>query len=172
MDEIIKTFHIDWKLLIAQLVNFGIVLFVLWRFALKPLSKNMEKRGKEIAKSLDDAKEIEEKLSQTRREVEEKLLAAKKEARSIIQKAQEQGKKQESAIIASSQKQSQELLAKAKTEIELQKEQMLKEIKNEAARLVVAATQKVLETKIDAETDQELAARALNNLTSKNWQET
>ena len=39
MDELVKTFHIDWKLIIAQTVNFTIVLGVLWYFAFKPLMK-------------------------------------------------------------------------------------------------------------------------------------
>ena len=62
MEELIQTFHIDWKLLIAQLINFAIVLFVLWKFAIKPLSKTMDKRTNDIEKSIDDAKKIEENL--------------------------------------------------------------------------------------------------------------
>ena len=44
MEELIKTFHIDIKLILAQLVNFGIVLFVLKRYAYGPVLKMMQER--------------------------------------------------------------------------------------------------------------------------------
>ena len=56
MDSIISTFHIDWKIIIAQAVNFAIVLAVLYFFALKPLNKLMAERAEKIAKRVNDAK--------------------------------------------------------------------------------------------------------------------
>ena len=56
MESIISTFHIDWKIIIAQMINFVIVFVVLYIFALKPLSKLMKERGEKIAKGIDDAK--------------------------------------------------------------------------------------------------------------------
>ena len=49
MDSIISTFHIDWKIIIAQAINFGVVFIVLYIFALKPLSKLMNERAEKIA---------------------------------------------------------------------------------------------------------------------------
>ena len=51
MDSIIETFHLDWKLFLAQVVNFTIVVFVLWRFAFKPLAKNLAERTRTIEKA-------------------------------------------------------------------------------------------------------------------------
>ena len=56
MESIISTFHIDWKIIIAQVINFAIVFVVLYIFALKPLSKLMKERSEKIAKGIDDAK--------------------------------------------------------------------------------------------------------------------
>ena len=56
MDSLISTFHIDWHLIVAQLVNFAVVILVLWRFALKPLGKLMDERGQTIAGGLENAK--------------------------------------------------------------------------------------------------------------------
>ena len=54
MDSIINTFHIDWKIIIAQAVNFGIVFVVLYIFALKPLNKLMAERAEKIKKGVED----------------------------------------------------------------------------------------------------------------------
>ena len=52
MDSLITTFHIDWKIVIAQVINFGIVFAVLYFFALKPLSKLMKEREDIISKAI------------------------------------------------------------------------------------------------------------------------
>ncbi|MBU0613254.1 ATP synthase F0 subunit B, partial [Patescibacteria group bacterium] len=85
MDELVKTFHIDWKLLIAQIINFGIVLGILWYFALKPLMKVMNKRNEDIEQSLKNAEEIEKRLKAAGESKEQMILEAKKESQVIME---------------------------------------------------------------------------------------
>ena len=69
MDSIISTFHIDWKIIIAQAINFGVVFVVLYIFALKPLSKLMAERSEKIKKGIDDAKKSDELLQKAERRI-------------------------------------------------------------------------------------------------------
>ncbi|KKR79869.1 MAG: ATP synthase subunit b [Candidatus Nomurabacteria bacterium GW2011_GWA2_40_9] len=62
MDEFIATFHIDWKLMLAQVINFGLVFLALYMLAAKPLKKLVDERSNEISKGLDDAKKSRELL--------------------------------------------------------------------------------------------------------------
>ena len=80
MESLISTFHLDLKLIIAQLVNFLIVAGILWFFALKPIMKIMKERTEKIEKGLKDAKSFEEKLAQAERDRLKTLSVAKKEA--------------------------------------------------------------------------------------------
>ena len=164
MDELIKTFHIDWKLLIAQIINFGIVLFVLWKFALKPLMKVMEKRGKEIEKSLDDAKKIEENLTRTETEREEKILQAKKEASQIIDEARNQGQLQGQKLIDDAKGEVQTVVAGAKEQIVQEKDKMLKEVKSEVSGLVIETTKKVLSEIMDENMDGKIIEKSLEKI--------
>ena len=50
MDTIIESFHVDFKLLIAQAINFLIVFLVLYYFVFKPLLKVMKERSEKIEK--------------------------------------------------------------------------------------------------------------------------
>jgi len=59
MEELISTFHIEWQLIIAQLVNFAIVLFVLWKFAYNPILKTLNDRTKKIEKGVKDAEDAD-----------------------------------------------------------------------------------------------------------------
>src|SRR3989344_2650788 len=74
MDEFIATFHMDWKLMLAQAVNFGLVFLVFYLLAAKPLSKLMKDRTGEISKGLDDAKKSNELLQKATEEIEKKAL--------------------------------------------------------------------------------------------------
>ena len=74
MESIIATFHIDWKIIIAQAVNFGIVFAVLYVYALKPLAKLMEERSQKINKGVIDAKESNELLKKATEEYEKNTI--------------------------------------------------------------------------------------------------
>lgn len=167
MDELIKTFHIDWKLLIAQLINFAIVLFILYKFAIKPLSKTMDKRTEEIEKSLKDAKKIEENLAKIEAEKAEKIQQAKKEAAEIIEKSRQQGEEQGQRLVAEAKAEVQTVIAAAKEQIAQEKNQMLKEVKSEVGELVVRATKKILEKTMSKEIDSQLVEESLRQAQNK-----
>jgi len=167
MDELIKTFHIDWKLLIAQLVNFGIVLFVLYKFAVKPLSKVMDKRARDIEKSLEDAKKIEENLAKIERERDERIMVAKKEAQEIIEKSRKQGQIQGQQMVDEAKGEVQTIIAAAKEQIVQEKNQMLKDVKSEVSELVIMATKKILEKTINKEIDEKIVEESLQQVHNK-----
>lgn len=164
MDEFIKTFHIDWKLLIAQLVNFGIVVFVLWRFALKPIMKNMAQRSEEIGKSLEDAKRIEKELAETERLKEERLLAAQKDAQSIIESASQEAERIRVQKVEQTKKEMEQVLEKTKAQIAAEKDQMIAEARQQVGTLVIAATEKIITKKLDPEKDRELIESAIKSV--------
>lgn len=167
MEEIINTFHIDWKLLIAQLVNFGIVLFVLYKFAIKPLSKTMDERTREIEKSLDDAQKIKESLAKVEEANAEKILQAKKEAQEILGKARAYGQEQGQKMVDDAKKEVQTVIAAAKEQIFQEKQEMLKEVKSEVGELVVMAAKKILEKVTTKEIDSKLIEESLKQVQSK-----
>ncbi len=164
MEELIKIFHIDWKLLIAQLVNFGIVLFVIWRFALKPLFKVLEKRSQEISQGLSDAKKMEENLRQSESEREKKILAAKKEAQEIVEQARARGLVSGQEIVEQAKGEVQEIIASAKSQIAEEKNKMLHEAKAEVSALVVASAAKLIEELADQKLDKEVVAASLTKV--------
>lgn len=164
MDELIKTFHLDWKLLVAQLINFGIVLFVLWKFALKPLMKVMDQRKKEIEKSLDDAKKIEANLIMSNEGREKKILEAKKEAQRLIEEAQARGQEQGQKLIEEAKAEVQTVIAAAKEQISSEKDKMLKEVKAEVSQLVVLTTKKVLSEALDENLDAKIIENSLKKI--------
>ena len=161
MDSLIETFHIDWRLLIAQIVNFSIVFAVLYWFAFKPLARVMAERTSKIAKGLDDAKRVEEKLAQTQAEFNKAVALAKKQANAILEKAAAEGETRKKEMILKAKEEIGAIINQEKQKMQAEKAVTLKEIKKEVADLVVAAVEKVLDKKMDEKKDKEIIRKVI-----------
>lgn len=161
MDELIKTFHIEANLLLAQIVNFVIVLLVLYKVAYKPVLKTLNERTGKIEKGMEDAEESRKKLENALQLEKEILTQAKKEAQGIIRKAEDNAKKNADSFALETKEKTDKMIAEAKKIIEQEKNKMFTELKMNIAGLVVSATEKVLEEKIDHQKDQGIIARSI-----------
>jgi len=161
MSELLTKLGIDWKLLIAQIVNFLVLLFVLWKFAYGPIVAMLEKRQKKIEKGLKDAEEAHKKLEESAELQKDILKKARIEAKDIVEKAYMQAEKSKSELAAEAKVQAEKIIVSAKAEIEQEKQKTIAEIKSEIGGLVVAATEKIVGEKIDEKKDKELIEEAI-----------
>lgn len=162
--EILNLFGVDWKLMLAQLVNFGIVILVLWFFAIKPLKAAMAQRSEEIAKGLADAKMAAQKLDDSENQAKLRLQEAKQSAAEIINQAK---KNAEEARVLSLEKTKQDIegiIAKAKSQISAEKENMAQEVKKEVADLVIASVKKILMENLSASADHKYVEKVIKSI--------
>ncbi len=78
MESIISTFHIDWKIIVTQALNFAVVFVVLYLFALKPLNKLMAERSEKIKQGIDNSKKANELLQKAIEEQKENTIKLRK----------------------------------------------------------------------------------------------
>lgn len=161
MENLIEAFHLDIRLIIAQAINFAIVFGVLYWFAFKPLVKIMAARSDKIAKSLAEAKQIEEKLLETKAEFNKTIAEAKKQSGLILEKAAADAEAKKQATIVRAKEEIGQIINQEKQKMQTEKARTLKEIKKEVADLVVAAVEKVLGEKIDEKKDKEIIKRVI-----------
>ena len=161
MENLIETFHLDIKLIIAQIINFTIVFSVLYWFAFKPLAKVMEERSDKIAKSLLDAKKVEEKLAETKVEFDKTMNEAKKQANAMLEKADADAEARKQEMIVRSKEEIGQIINQEKQKMQTEKAATLKEIKKEVADLVIASVEKVLSEKMDAKKDSEIIKKII-----------
>lgn len=162
--EILQLFGIDWKLMIAQLVNFTVVVLVLWFFALKPLTKTMENRSKEIEKGLTDAEEAAKKLAQAEDDVKAEIIKAKNEAANILEAARKQAEESKQASVVKTKDEIEELIKKAKTQISSEKDNMISDVKGEVSDMIVVALEKILSSGLSKEMDKKYIEKVLKEL--------
>jgi len=140
---LLQDLGVDGPKLIAQLINFAIVLFVLWRFAYKPVFEMLETRRKTIAESMDNAEKIKTELTETQAERDKVLAEANQKAQEMIADAKEAAKQVGEAEGQKAVKQAEEIIRKAREATEADRDSMMAELKAEIGRLVVDTTAKV-----------------------------
>ncbi|OIO29247.1 ATP synthase F0 subunit B [Candidatus Nomurabacteria bacterium CG_4_10_14_0_2_um_filter_30_12] len=163
MDSIINTFHIDLKIIIAQVFNFGIVFVVLYIYALKPLNKLMKERGEKIAKGVSDAKINAEILNNTKVEYEEVLIKARNEAQKIWEVGKKKAEEKKSIMLEKAKEDVALMIENGKRNLENEKIKMVDEARKEITSISVKIAEKILDTKVDGNFD-EKTMKELNNI--------
>lgn len=147
--ELTDKFGVALVPFLAQLVNFSILAFVLWKFAVKPALGTLEQRTALIEKGLADAEAAKQRLAAAQQEAEARLTKASEEASAILAQARAAAKQVVEAAAADGAAKAQDILRRGQEAIEADRRRMLAEAKAELSRLVVETTAKVLDQTLD-----------------------
>lgn len=165
--KIMHDFGITVPFLAAQIVNFLIVAFILWKFAFKPVLASLDERQKKIADGLRYADEMKAKLEATQQESAAILKQASTEASKIVDEARRAAKDYLDRQTQETATKVNDMLAKGRQALELEQRKMMADARAEIARLVVVTTERVLAKKLsdgDRSAYNEAAARELTNV--------
>jgi len=136
MDSLISTFHIDFKILIAQLFNFGVVFIVLYLFALKPLTKIMTERTKKIEAGIKDAREAAIMMQEAEKEYKALLSQARAEGQELLTKAKNEAESRRQAMVAEAKDEVMKVVTQGKNQLASEKLRMVEEARAEVSQLV------------------------------------
>jgi F-type H+-transporting ATPase subunit b len=137
-----------------KIVNFGVLVFILVKFAKKPLQDFLRKRTETIEKTLNEAKEAKEAALKALQEAEKRLDTKDEEIAAIIAAAKKSGELERERIIEESGKLKEKILEQAKTNIEYELKHAKESIKAEAVELAMELAEKKLKEKL-TKTEQE-----------------
>lgn len=160
MGELIAKLGLDWRLLLAQVVNFGILVGVLTWAVYKPLLKVMAERRGKIERGLADAAAAQKKLEEFEVWKRDKLVEFQKQADAILVEANRQAEAFKQAAGRQATEQAAKIILQAKATIAAEKEQMLRELHTQLSELVVAAAGKVLTSQLTSEQHRRLVDAA------------
>ena len=135
--------------LIVQFVNFGILLFILWRFVLPPVQKMLDERRQRIQESREAAERMRAQATETERMLEEERARGRQEAQQIIANAQQIAQRMTEEARADAATQAEALIARARTEVQLERDQAIAELRREFADITVSAAEKVINQSLD-----------------------
>jgi F-type H+-transporting ATPase subunit b len=151
-------------LLIWSVINFAIILFILAKFAFPAMKKSLQDREESIRKNIDEANALNEKAQKLLQESQDKLDNAQKEVSEILSNAKTRADENIQKAIDEAEKSKMQILEDANKEIERKKNDAISELRSEVADLVVSATEKILESKLDKEEHLKFAKEQIEKL--------
>ena len=157
---------IEPKLLVAQIVNFLIIVFVLSKLLYKPILNMLAKRKKEIEEGLKLTEKMrveEEKFQQKKQKM---LETTRGEAAAILEEARKQAKEEEKEIIAAAHKEADIIIVKGKAEAERARVEMEKGITRNAIDLAVTMSKRLLTGVMSNEDKHKLIIKHVKELES------
>lgn len=162
---ITDAFGVNLPAILAQIISFTVVAFVLWRFAFKPVLATIDERQAKIESGLKYAEDMRIKLDAAQHESAEIVKEAQGKAGAIINEARDSAKDFLEKQTQDATQKANDMLVKAQQAIELERRKTIAEAREEIARLVIATTERVLAKKLsdaDRSAYNESAAKELN----------
>jgi len=140
VQEVAKTFGVDWPHLIAQIISFAIVCTLLYKFAYKRVLAMLEERRQRIAEGLANAEKIKAELARTEAQRQEVLAQANTQATKLIEEARAAAARVQEQETQKAIATAEQIIAKAREAAAADHARMLTELKREVGRLVVQTT--------------------------------
>ena len=159
---------LDFKadLALWSLVVFLIFMFVLKKFAWKPLAEGLDAREQRIRSDIDSAEAARVKAEQMLADHEAKLAGVQEEVKEILAEARRDAEHTKNEIMAVAQGEAEATRDRALGDIERARDQALKDLFDQVATQVTSATEHVLGRSLDASDQQRLIAEALADVTA------
>jgi F-type H+-transporting ATPase subunit b len=164
IEELARTFGVDWPHLISQIISFCIVCAVLYRFAYGPVLRLLDERRKQIAQGLENTEKINAALAGIEAQRQQVMTGAREEgaqllaeARAVARRVREQEKQRALAD-------AEHIMVKAREAAVQEHERMLAELRAEVGRLVVQTTSAVIGRVVTPEDQRRLAEDAARYL--------
>ena len=161
MSELLQNLGIDWRLLLAQIINFALLLFILKKILYGPLAKFLETRRATIEQGLENAKNIQHKLKEIDLEKRQALLEARTEAVKLSAAAKVAAQNEAEGILTEARTRAEATLEDARQKLKGDKEKIVAEARGEITQLALTLTQKVLAGVDSTDLAQRAAQKAL-----------
>ena len=150
--------------LIAQIINFLILVAILSKVAYKPLMKTLADRQANIQANLDNAEKERLAAEKLKQDYLNQLAEARARAQAIVEKATKLAEQNKEEILLQAREESARLLKNTQEEIIREREQAMKQFKGEVVTLAVAAATKVIARNLDEQANAKLVDDFIQDL--------
>jgi F-type H+-transporting ATPase subunit b len=164
MNDLLEKLGIEPLLLIAQAVNFLLLLVILSKFLYRPLISMLDKRSEKIEKSLRKAEQIEMDARKAQERFDQKISDAHKQASELIDQAKKDADQAKVNMIKQAEEKSNDIITRGKNILRQERELLSKELRQETAQLVVKATTQILEEELTEEKKKQIEQKVINSL--------
>ena len=162
--EILKNFGFDPVMLVAQIINFLIIFYLLKRFLYKPIFAMLKKRQDAIIEGQKQAEEARLTLEKTLSDEKKILTKARDEAKNITEDAKKQAIELATAINENTKKQNEKLLIEARAQIEQEVREVEKKLSEKISLIAKDMLTKSLEGIISEKEQKQIVEKTIKNI--------
>lgn len=156
--ELLAKLGIDWRLLVAQAVNFALLLGVLTFFVYKPLLSLIDARRARIAKSLEDAEKIEHQKKELDAYRAEQMRKIDEETGKALEHARGQAEALKQEIISVAQHEAEQLLVRGRSQLSQERATVFRDVQGSLTRIILTLTEKMLRREFSPADQEKLLA--------------
>jgi F-type H+-transporting ATPase subunit b len=156
-----------WKEYMWQIINFGILVFILYKFGKKPFQSFLKQRTELIEKTLKEARDAKELAQKALQEVEERFKTKDKEIEEILSASKRSGEEERERILEESNRLKEKIFEQAKVNIEFELKHAKEAIKAEAVELAMELAEKKLKEKLTKNEQEKLLEESLTKIGGK-----
>ena len=154
--------YVDVDLAWFTLVVFGILMFILLRYAWRPLMEGLDKREKSIADNIDQAAQANEKAQSLLSQYEQKIAAATEEANRMINDARQEAQAAKDRIVAAANEEASRQRERAIADINAAKDAAVRELARKSVDSAVSLAGNIVGKEIDSQTHAKLIEQSLD----------
>ena len=157
--------------LIIYLVNFGLLLGLLYLFAYKPILRMMDQRSDRIRESLEAAERARDESARSQEDTQQRLNEARLEGQRLIDQAREMAERYRNEEADKARQEAEAFVARAREDIQRERDAAVQEVRSHFAELAIVAAERVIERTLDRDAHGEIIARVLDegdNLARRN----
>jgi F-type H+-transporting ATPase subunit b len=153
-------------LIIWTIITFLVLLIILRKVAWKPILTALDNREKEIEDSLNRAEQAKEEAQKILEENQASLAKVEEESKKIIDQRRAYAENLKEQMLKDSKGQAQKIIEDAGNEIERQKDAAFEELKNQIAEISVNAAEKIIKENLDAEKNKTIVNKYLSGISN------
>ena len=162
--DIPKQFGLNAWAFTCQVISFGIVAFLLYKFAYNPILAVLEERRKRIEEGLENATRVEKKLAEAQVAAGEIIAKANDEAGRMIEEARNAAKQISERENQRAVAQAGEIIQKAREAGEAEQKRLMAELRKELSRLIVETTARVTGKVLNANDQKKITEEATKEI--------
>ena len=157
---------INWPTLLAQIINFALLLGLLYLVAYKPIMRIFDERSNRIKESMEQTEMIKEQVAHGEEEVKKRLETASKEGQELTARAMRTGEEARQKIHQDARQEAEAIIEKVRLDIQRERNEIIDDLRKEFGDLTIEAAGKVFERSLDKEAHRELIEKVLDESSS------
>ena len=167
MAELFTNLGINWKVLIAQIINFGILLFLLKYFLYGPVMKMLDSRKEKLEQDKKISDSLKARIEEIEKLKEKTLDQARESSQKLIKDTEKLSIALKEKMMNEARIESEKILLRTQKELEGQKVKIKEEVKKEIGAIVISALEKSMGDFIDAGAQAKLSQKATELILSR-----